>query len=290
MTKKKPAPVANSSGETRQTLALTVAPADEALAASGPKALQQIQSRLDALKSDEVQPPRLVLEKALLAALGVARRAHDERFGPLFAAIAGSLLDPAHVAGLETLVWATWHTARQYQAASAGSSEAALPASLVTQASEVETRMQRCVEYHLASHPVAGSAVTFLRPGSGHRDLANDLLGYADLYRTYRSEVEDDRRYYRATDEHEADTLATRILSLLAAGNTDEARRWLALQNRAWTLLERSYNEVAATGRWLARANPTEAAELFPSLYAVARSSTLRSPDALPVPPTPTPG
>ncbi|WP_437896447.1 hypothetical protein [Sorangium sp. So ce124] len=71
---------------------------------------------------------------------------------------------------------------------------------------EIEGRMQALFEYHLSDDPVIKPELDRLRPGTGHRDLANDLLGYARIYELRADVVKDDRKLYRAGDAARAGT------------------------------------------------------------------------------------
>lgn len=70
---------------------------------------------------------------------------------------------------------------------------------------------------------------------------------------------------------------------------TPEAKAASLNLARAWTLLHRVYEDVAATGRWLHRNEPQQQAELFPSLIAASRPSPRRAPGGETPSPAPAP-
>ncbi|MCU0682129.1 MAG: hypothetical protein MUF34_07730 [Polyangiaceae bacterium] len=254
---------------------LKPAPAPAYDLAAGEKALAQMKPLLLALSNEEVETPRLDLELAAMAALNVARIVHDPSLVERFRLLPEGEFDRASIDRLEPLAWAAWQAHRAHQIASVSTSGAVVPVALVEAATELEKRMQRCVEYHLADHPEAAAKVAFLRAGSGYRDLAGDLMGYAELYRAYADELTHDRKQYRESDADEAVRLATQLFETLALapGGLGQA---VSLRDRAWTLLSQCYEEVAAAGRWLLRHEP-KVDSLFPSLHAAGRSPQVRS-------------
>jgi hypothetical protein len=242
-------------------------------AVAGERALTRVMPRLNALSAERLERPRGDVELVAAGALRVARSAGEPPLRARFRALPPSEFDPECLDLLEPLAWALWHVHRAQRAPAATTAAAAavVPVELVEAATELERRMQNCVEYHLADHPEAGPTVAFLRAGTGYRDLAGDLLGYAELYRTHREELRHDRKHYREGDADEAVRLATRLFEALALGQGGD-RHGLALRDRAWTLFARAYDEVAATGRWLLR-RESGAASTFPTLRALGRST-----------------
>jgi hypothetical protein len=73
------------------------------------------------------------------------------------------------------------------------------------------------------------------------------------------------------------------MLDAATAGRSAEDQRKREVLSRAWTLLLKVYDEVAAAGRWLERHE--NAATLHPSLYAMGRKGRPRK--ARPTAPTP---
>ncbi|HEU4411880.1 MAG TPA: hypothetical protein VFS43_41955 [Polyangiaceae bacterium] len=243
-------------------------------AASGERALAQVGPLLMTLEPHEIESPRVDVELAALAALNVARLVREPSLLERFRSMPAAEFDREQVDRLEPLAWALWHAHRAHQVAALSASSAVVPVALAEAANELERRMQRCVEYHLADHPEAAAKVAFLRAGNGYRDLAGDLMGYAELYRAYRDELRHDRKQYREGDADEAERLAKQLFETLALaqGGIGQAA---SLRDRAWTLLSRCYDEVTSVGRWLLRHEPKVDA-YFPSLHVVGRPRTGR--------------
>jgi hypothetical protein len=126
--------------------------------------------------------------------------------------------------------------------------------------------MQDLLEYHFKDDPEIGPLLATLAPGTGYRDRAADLLGYARIYEMRPTIVKADPKHYRATDVDDARKLAAQILAALRDAETPKARLWGERVAKAFTLLYAAYADVRATWLWLERRDPS-AAERFPSLY-----------------------
>jgi hypothetical protein len=130
--------------------------------------------------------------------------------------------------------------------------------------------MLKVLEYHLDMDAHAVSLLTSIRAGSGHMDLANDLVALADMYQTYEHAISADKKAYRAGDVKLARKLAGDILSALGGPGTAESLRWRNYQARAFTLLEKHHQEAIRVGRFLFWYEGGE--ELFPTLFSAVRA------------------
>lgn len=235
--------------------------------------LTAYRARLDAIPAAEIVIPRVDVRAAALAALGVytfvaqvepLRARFEEQHGI-------GAFDLANVEGLKAASFLVFYAHAQAEAAGAFASDAKVPASLVQKGLEVEARMQELCEYQFKRDPEIAPILAILRPGTGHRDLAGDLMGYADIYAARPEKVATDANNYRPTDLAEARRIGGEILSHLAAAMSPKAREAYDLLQRAWTLLVQIYTEVQETGRWLQRRDPRRD-EWFPSLYAAGKA------------------
>ena len=208
--------------------------------------------------------------QAAVAALGVAARANEADLLTRFKKLPTDEFDASLVEQLATIAWACWHAFTEHQKVRALATDAKLPADLVQNAMTIESRMQACCEYYLNDDPVIGPYLAMLRAGTGHRDLAADLLGYAEVYRDHYDIVSVDKKYFRVTDADDAVKTAEAMLGLLGAKLGPETRISADDLARAWTLLFDTYDEVATTGRWLLRKD-SQADKVFPSLHSMAR-------------------
>lgn len=226
---------------------------------------------------------------AAVAALGVASRANEPELLARFKSLPAAEFDASLVEQLPTIAWACWYAATEDQKGRALSSEAKLPADLVQKALNIESRMQACCEYYLNDHPEIAPQLAMLRAGTGHRDLAADLLGYASIYREHYSTLSTDKKYFIATDADDAVKAAEEMLSTLGARLSPEARLASDQLARAWTLLLDSYDEVATAGRWLLRRD-AQVNKLFPSLFSMVRTRRSKAQKAPEAPSSPEKG
>jgi hypothetical protein len=126
--------------------------------------------------------------------------------------------------------------------------------------------MLHVLSYHFMSNKGVMAELDSIRQGSGYLDLAMDLSRLARLYHAHRVTLRHDKAHYRTTDQRDALELSKSITTALKSAE-NPAARWSDMQARAWTLLRRIYEEVAAGGRFLHRR--TDAATAFPPLNAM---------------------
>ncbi|WP_437989446.1 hypothetical protein [Sorangium sp. So ce145] len=247
--------------------------------AAGKKALEALAPELDRLAEAELITVRVDVEAATYAALGVVGFVSSPDVRARFARLPREEFDVTHVDELELACFAALHALAEARAAGALETEARLPVALVTEALEVETRMQALCEYQLADDPAIKPELDRLRPGTGHRDLANDLLGYARIYELRADVVKADPKHYRADDAAHARELAGAMIQKLSTAMTPRARDAFDRYVRVWTLLCLRYEEVRAAALWLWRKS-SRTQERFPSLFAVGRPNSGRRKEA----------
>lgn len=244
--------------------------------AAGKKALEALAPELDRLAEAELTTVRMDVEAATYAALGVVGFVSSPDVRARFARLPREEFDVTHVDELELACFAALHALAEARAAGALETEARLPVALVTEALEVEARMQALCEYQLADDPAIKPELDRLRPGTGHRDLANDLLGYARIYELRADVVKADPKHYRADDAARARELAGAMIQKLSTAMTPRARQAFDRYVRVWTLLCLHYEEVRAAALWLWRKS-SRIQERFPSLFAVGRPNSGRT-------------
>ncbi|WP_437949720.1 hypothetical protein WME98_02025 [Sorangium sp. So ce296] len=243
---------------------------------AGKKALEALAPALDGLAEAELVTVRMDVEAATYAALGVVGFVSSPDVRARFARLPREEFDLSHLDELELACFAALHALAEARAAGALATDARLPIALVTEAMEVEARMQALCEYQLGDDPAIKPELDRLRPGTGHRDLANDLLGYARIYELCADVVKADSKLYRAGDAARARELAGAMIQKLSTALTPKAREAYDRYVRVWTLLCQRYDEVRAAGLWLWRKN-ARAQERFPSLFAAGRPNVGRS-------------
>jgi len=241
----------------------------------GAKALAALRPVLDALPAEEVGTIRLDVSVAAYAALAVARYVQSPDVRPRFAALPTGAFDMTHADELGQTCFAALYAITEAQAEGALDTEAQLPPAIAAEATELEKRMQTVCEYQLSDDPQIAPLLAILRPGTGYRDLLNDLKGYVWIYEKRPEAVKLDGKNYRPEDLKRAKEMIGIIG--LAFSDAMSPKAWQAYDTylRVWTLLERSYDEVRSTGLWLFRKDPNRELR-FPSLYAAARPNVGR--------------
>ncbi len=249
-------------------------------------AYQLMEPSWAAIRPSEFLSTKTDVSKAAVAAIAVASRVTEPALYARFRSLPKPEFDITHVDNLANLAFACWYAALQDERAQAGCTDAKVPLRLIKQASEVESRMQKCCEYHLGDDPEYSPILTQLSEGTGHRDLAGDLAGYAQVYRRKKDVLEHDTKYYQAQDVATAEKLSEAILDALAQAMSPEASATAQALAKCWVLLNRSYEEVVQTARWLERSNPNRDS-LYPSLYAAGRSMRRNAKNAVDTPELP---
>ncbi len=264
----------------------------------GAKALAALRPRLEAIPPEDVALVRLDVVAAAYAGLAVARFVQSPDVRPRFAELPKRAFDMALADDLAPACFAALFSITEAQAEGALDTEAQLPPAIAAEATELEKRMQTVCEYHLSDDPQIAPLLALLKPGTGYRDLLNDLKGYVWIYEKRPDVVKMDAKNYRPGDLKRAKEMIG-ILGL-AFSNAMTPKAWQAYDTylRSWTLLERCYDEVRQAGLWLFRKDPSRD-QRFPSLYAAARPNVGRprkatgaapEPDTAPAEPSPVNG
>ena len=188
-----------------------------------------------------------------------------------------------------------WYIRHRLDEQVALGSRATLPTELLDAATELRRDMLRVLEFRLGDDAEVAARLDFIRRGTGHQDLADDLVRLGGLYHTHKNTLSGMPRPYQSTDADRASKLAAQILMTLglqpalektgagAKATGHDNLDWGDLQARAATLLEQSYDEVAAAGRYLCRHKPDLAARFAP-LGSVARNRRTSAKDSEPAP------
>lgn len=243
--------------------------------AAGKEALVAITPRLQHIEENQLASVRVDVQLATYTALGVVGFVCSPSVRSRFEALPTSEFDMENLDGLQPACFAMLYAFAEARAADALEDGARLPPPLAAEAQELEARMQTVCEYQLADDAEIKPELDRLRPGSGYRDLANDLMGYARIYELRSDAVKGDQKNYRDEDAARAEELAGIIMQTFAA-MTARSRAAYDVYVRVWTLLTMHYDEVRSTGLWLFRKDPL-AEQRFPSLYTAGRPNATRS-------------
>lgn len=222
------------------------------------------------------------VQVAATVALGVVRRV---RGGPLLASFqklsSTGLLPARCLEDTEEAAQAAWYARYRLLLASDGAES---PEELAKEGFALRAKMLRVIEYNLEEDQDVMDHLAAIRKGGGYLNLTNDLVAVAEIYKSKKKALSEDRRHYTPGDQQKAELLASRLLAHMGhsgAGKTD----WVDAQGRCWTLLQGAYDQVRRGGLFLTWG--TEEEQAFPPLVTAARAQA-SSPS--PNPPEPTPG
>lgn len=238
------------------------------------EAFESLQPDLGAIEAALLAPLKGDLQRAAIAALGVASWAQGAEAHRRFTD--ASKCEALHfkmssITRLERASLAAWYVRHHALLSSSTTSDAKLSEDLDKRSLEVRDRMFKCGEYNLDDIPEAVKIIDAVRPGTGYLDRANDLFALANLYAKYTARLSEDRRRYRSDDEQKARALYVEILQALGLVAGVEGVDWIEMGARVWYVLREVYSEVEAVGRCLYRnENPDR---LFPNLVAASRDA-----------------
>jgi hypothetical protein len=242
------------------------------------QALDEVRGELAAVRPAEIVRRRIDMQRAAAVVHSVAardatppRRAEFERL-----AFSG-FYNLDLLARLRRLALAAWYVRYMLELIQFRASSATVPEEVVLRAQLVRSRMMAVIEYWLGDVPEVAQRLTFLRSGSGHQDLANDLQELARLYE--RSDLQDQVKpgmpNYYDTDRDEARTLAAAFFTGLGLSDESEVERWSGLTDRVWTLMVRTYDEHRTKGIFLF-SEQEDITTTYPSLTSAVRSAPAR--------------
>jgi hypothetical protein len=238
-------------------------------------AFNAMKSDLDALARTEIRQPNFNLQEGALVALAAHGLLDTPENRIIVEALAkADAVNLKLVSNLAMVAHAAWFVRHKLDLAEAVHSDAALPIQLVTDAIDTRKRMLKVLEYHLDADPQAQSLLAGIRAGSGHVDLANDLIALADMYEDFETVIKNDKKSYRSSDTTNARKIADAVIATLGGATTPETAQWRNYQARVFTLLDKHHQEAIRVGRFLFWYEDGE--ELFPSMFSAVRSRPSR--------------
>jgi hypothetical protein len=255
---------------------------------AGEAAFEKLESRLRGLAADEVAIPNSDPQDSAIAGLALVDVAREPRRRARFSLLPEELISKTSVEQLELASWATWYAHTRMLSEVAGASGAKVDATLYEKSGQHLSKMLKVLEYHVGEAPEVAAEIAGIRSGTGYQDRASDLVRAAALVERYRAELEGDERWFDESDAALARTYAEQIVQSLRSSMQSRAADWTDLRNRAWTELNRWYNEVRAAGEFVFRAEPGERDLFLPLRQAVSptRPRTVRH-DEAPASPSP---
>ena len=251
------------------------------------KAFEELEPKLLSLPERDLRRPHVRIRECVARVVAIARQANAAPWRERFEHLTKSgqwAIEPLDM--LESSAQALWYVRHKLDMIAATESQPLLESELLSRALEHRARMRKVCEYCLDGVVEVQKTLQYLRAGQGFEDLADDLFGYATLYRDHGSKltrVAD----YDPNDGKEAEQLSIQIREKLGKRADNKKDTWSNYQTRAFTFMVQCYDEVRAAGVFLARAQ-SDVDALFPSLFAIGRSSKTRKPAPVePDPPDP---
>jgi hypothetical protein len=238
------------------------------------RALASVRAMIEAFSPAEVLTVRVDVQKVAALVITLIERDSAPERRPVFERFAAQgNYDITLFERLLTLAQAVWYLRRQQQRLSFLTNGAPLSEEDRLKAFELRAHLMRELEYNCRDMPDVMHELAYLRQGSGHQDLANDLETLVDL--AQRDDVRPRLQkspWYREGDLAEATRLAGLLLRALGVSNEGEVERVTGLLQRGATLLLQEYEKHCLRGRFLF--HEVEDIEVtYPSLYAAARAA-----------------
>lgn len=243
--------------------------------AYGKLCFEALATTIDAVPPEQLVSTRTDIQRAGQRVLSLAAAALAPAMRARLEALPKDELDVAQLQRLVPYGSVLLYILEEAKAAGVFAAEPKISADLDKSSADVEKRMQGLLEYRYEDDPQLSRTLKDLAPGTGYRDRANDLLGYARLYDLKAEEVATDTAKYRKTDAADARRYAGQIFAELGAAQSPAARAWSVRLSKAFALLFPVHADVRATLLWLLRKDPS-AADRFPTLYATGARKTPR--------------
>lgn len=241
-------------------------------------AFEEVRGELIVVRTIEIVQRKIDMQRAAAVAHSVAVRDEAPGRRAEFGRLAGvGLYDVSQIPRLGKLALAAWFVRYMLELGQFRASNAMVPEEVVRKAQLVRARMLLVIEYWLGNVSEVARRVEFVRTGSGHQDLANDLQELARLYERddLQTAIRPGVPHYYETDVSDARALAATIFTGLGLSGESELERWSALTDRAWTLLTRTYDDHRAKGIFLF-SSQEDVTVTYPSLTSAVRSAPAR--------------
>ncbi len=235
-------------------------------------AFESVVPRLDALPARRLSPVRGDLQLAAAFALDVARRMAEPPVRVRLERLARTgEIDPSCAADLPDVALAAWYVRHRWLLATVVSPPAQLPVALFDEAMALRHRLFDVLERTLVGVPDEAEELSAIRASARCEDFAADLLALHAMYGRHAALLSRVDRCHDHGDCERARELGEEMLGRLAGSGSADARRWMGLSPRAWTLLRRTYEEVRRAGRFLFAADDGDVR--FPPLVTLGRGA-----------------
>lgn len=232
---------------------------DEKVAASA-AAFEKVRGKWTALTSEEVGTLNADLDLAATAGLVLVDRARKDGRLELFAGLAPKYIEKDLVAALEIACEAAQHVVVESVKEEAVATRVKVDVAVVARGNEVRKRMLKCLAYNLEGNEAAEKELADIRRGTGYLDHARDLVRLAAMYKAHAELLVSDKKNYVAADHNDAIALAEQIRDQYRASQSS-GNVFVGLRAKAFSEIQRLYNEVRAAAEFIFRGKPDVLAE-----------------------------
>ncbi len=153
--------------------------------------------------------------------------------------------------------------------------KATVDSTLIDKAAALEEEMDAIIEYALHDKPEVVERLKFIRPGTSHEDLGEDLDDYAEIFEEHADVLAQDKFRYRPEYAPLARQYAAAIAASLEEDPGKQTRLWWEYVQKLMVMLEEDYEYLRAAALFLLRHEATE--RRFQIFTALARSPARRS-------------
>lgn len=221
--------------------------------------------------------------KAALIAEWQGRPLNDPEYPPQQAPLAVRLerlaqqgeFDATILTRLPQAALALFYANRRHAFFARREGKATVDSTLIEKAEALEKEMDAIIEYALHDKPEVVERLKFIRPGTSHDDLGEDLDDYAEIFEEHADVLAQDKFRYRPEYAPLARQYAAAIAASLEEDPGKQTRLWWEYVQKLMVMLEEDYEYLRAAALFLLRHEATE--RRFQIFTALARSPARRS-------------
>jgi hypothetical protein len=200
------------------------------------------------------------LDLAATAGLVLVDRARKDDRLELFAGLAPKYIEKDLVAALEIACEAAQHVVVESVKEEAVATRVKVDVAVIARGNDVRKRMLKCLSYNLEGNEAAEKELADIRRGTGYLDHARDLVRLAAMYKAHAALLVSDKKNYVAADHNDAIALAEQIRDQYRASQSS-ANVFVGLRAKAFSEIQRLYNEVRAAAEFIFRGKSDVLAE-----------------------------
>ena len=230
------------------------------ITAASATAFDKLHGKWATLTSADLVTLNVDLDLAATAGLVLVDRARKPGRLELFDGLAPKYVEKDLVAHLELACEAAQHVVVESVKEEAVVTGVKVDAAIVDRGNVLRRRMLKCLAYNLEGNEPAEKEIADIRRGIGYLDQSRDLSRLSAMYKVHRAVIADDKKNYVETDQAEALVVSQQIRDQYRASQSTE-NLFVALRPKAFTEVQRLYNEVRDAAHFIFRAQEDVKAE-----------------------------